>query len=222
VKDRADYGAGAAGFQNAARVAGIERAENLALADQRMADRGGDAEDGCSGGKRRWSLECRQHFANLPTSAVPARSDRGASDRYAECQRGNGMARLMVSCNLNKAGHRRRSTARVSKAGIYRAPAWLAWLTSRCSCDGRKTGRGSRGCQRGRIEGHWLRQAGDALIYLSAYLIVGNESALCATAMSLMVPSVMAATKAHFSPRRGLHAARTAKQDVADDRIRRD
>src|SRR3984893_4761287 len=51
VKDRADDGAGAAGFQNAARVAGIERAENLALADRGMADRGGDAEDGCSGGK---------------------------------------------------------------------------------------------------------------------------------------------------------------------------
>jgi hypothetical protein len=42
---------GAAGFQNAAGVAGIERAENLALADQRMAGRGGDPEDGCSGGK---------------------------------------------------------------------------------------------------------------------------------------------------------------------------
>src|SRR5258708_37035640 len=51
VKDRADDGAGAAGFQNAARVAGIERAENLTLADQRMADRGGVAEDGCSSGK---------------------------------------------------------------------------------------------------------------------------------------------------------------------------
>ena len=51
MKDRADDGAGAAGFQNAAGVAGIERAENLAFADQRMANRGGDAEDGCSGGK---------------------------------------------------------------------------------------------------------------------------------------------------------------------------
>src|SRR5258708_9333059 len=57
VKGRADDGAGGAGFENAAGVAGIERAEDLALADQRMADRGGDAKDGCSGGKgdRHWS-----------------------------------------------------------------------------------------------------------------------------------------------------------------------
>jgi hypothetical protein len=47
VKDRA----GGAGFENAAGVSGIERAEDLALADQRMADRTGDAEDGCCGGK---------------------------------------------------------------------------------------------------------------------------------------------------------------------------
>src|SRR5258708_12399600 len=51
VKDRADDGAGGAGFENAAGGARIERAEDLALADQRMADRGGDAKDGCSGGK---------------------------------------------------------------------------------------------------------------------------------------------------------------------------
>jgi hypothetical protein len=60
-----------------------------------------------------------------------------------------------VSCNLNKAGHRRRSTARVSKAGIYRASAWLAWLTSRCPAMAERLG-----AVRGAVNGAELKAVG--------------------------------------------------------------
>jgi len=46
VKDSADDGPGGTGFDNTVAVAGIERAQDLALAGQRMADRRGDAKNG--------------------------------------------------------------------------------------------------------------------------------------------------------------------------------